>query len=548
MSFDMRKNVLMVRSMSHGQPFYNFYNAVGIEFTLAGYQLKEIYDCHYQGKLSGIRTYWGFSNKATSETFEFSSRGDLMWNVSLNNTCHTLLPFEMIIGHEGFNVVNGFMIEDHVRKLIRIHQRAVGRTLESYVWFEKMTEPQMREMLAALGLGPLRIERADRAELIKIHTEWLRKHDDEFKYTHDAIGLDHDQKIPADFYDDHGRRISRRMLAAHKTVEMMATELSNLIRIFDLNPNFNHKDPMWEFGLATIAERFIYAEDAKEALAAILENSQFVVNGVYALARDYDWRQVNEETEEYRQSLIRRLLQELRNEIEAEDSMFVVEDGIVMIKAVAVTAHNEQLLAEPDLEEDEEEDEEEVDEVEDTSEEQRAVLKALTALPDDSLRKLCTNHKLAPKHRIRKLTRTEMIELCCDSFGTELPDDMDDVDPEAEAEVEAKAESGKRPRKYPALVDDVNISYDTIRSILIRAKIPGTDHKGELHRGTKEARAIARKKILNSLKTAVDTGLLETLAAFTLEALACALTKMKDGDRYPRDSAYLKELIKHATR
>lgn len=467
MSFDMRQNVLMVRSLINGQPFYNFYNAMGLEFTLAGYQLKEIYDCHYEGAMRGIITYWGFSNKATRETFEFSSRGDLMWNVSLNNTCHTLLPFEMIIGHEGFNVVNGFMIEDHVRNLIKIHQKAVGRSVERSTWFEKMSDHHMRELLAALGHGPMRVENADKDELIKIHTEWQRKHDAEFKYTHDAIGLDHDQKIPADLYDDHGRRITRRMMANHKTVDMMAEELSNLIRIFKLNPNYDHKDPSWELGLVTIANCFIYAENAKEALDNILEDRQFVVNGVYALARDYDWIRVNEETEDYQQSLIRRLLQELRNDIEAEDSIFVLEDGVAYIKAVSATAQ-------------------------------------ACGVPDE------------------------------------------DVVDEEEDEDEDEAEAERESRKYPAVNSDMTIDYETIRKILNKAKVPASEYRGDLHSNKKDVVRTTRKKIIVSLRDAVHNELLGKLAKPQLETLARSLTKLKDGDRYPRDKEYLKELIKHA--
>lgn len=354
MSFDMRQNVLMVRSLIHGQPFYNFYNAEGLDFTLPGYQLKEIYDRHFEGRMSGVTTYWGFSNKSNCETFEFADNGDLMWSVSLNATCHTLLPLEMVIGHDGFNVINGFEISDHKRTVIKIHQKAVGRTVEKLTWFRDMSEYHMRELLCALGHGPMRIERADREELIKIHRDWQRKHDEDFKYTHNALGLEPDEKLPADLYDDHGRLLSRRHMASGKTIDMMSSELANIVRIFELDGDdvpgdFDFLNPDWHDGLRRIAQAFIYNVDAKERLARVLNDGQFVINGIYAMAKDMNWIHINDESIDYQQSVMRRLLQELKNDIENPKGPFALESGVVYLKAV-------QALAEADIVDEEEED------------------------------------------------------------------------------------------------------------------------------------------------------------------------------------------------
>lgn len=524
MSFDLRQNVLMVRSLVHGQPFYNFYNAEGLDFTLPGYQLKEIYDCHFEGRMSGVTTYWGFSNKPNCETFEFADNGDLIWAVSLNAVCHTLLPFEMIIGHEGFNVINGFEISRHKRTVMQIHQKAVGRSVEKLTWFRDMPEGHMRELLNALGHGPLRIERADREELIKIHRDWQRKHDEEFKYTHNACGIDPDDKLPADLYDDHGHRISRRMLAAHKTVEMMANEISTLIRIFDLDPKFNHSSPMWEFGLAVIAERFIYAENAKDVLADFIENTQFVVNGIYALARDYDWRQINEEPEEYRQSLIRRLLQELRNEIEAEDSMYVVEDGRVLLKAVSVTADTDVV--------------DEVEEDEDAAAEVRTFLEGLS---ESKLRHYAKLFKLASKIKLLKMDHAALVDLCADYCGSNWPEDLEEED-------EDEPEKERAPRKFPATRSADTYDYVRIRKVLVWLKLLTGSMSSRDADCSREDVELNRKKAVSVLRNAVKDGKLDTLKEIHLKSLAYALTKMKDGDRYPRDTDYLKELIKHALR
>lgn len=338
MSFDMRQNVLMVRTVISGQPFYSFYTAMGMDFSLSGYQLKEIYDCHYKGQLRGVTVYWGYSNKATTETFDFSSNGDLLWNVSLNQTCSTLLPIEMINGaEEGFNVINGIMIEDHVRQLIKIHQRAVGRAVSPIVFFDNMSEEHMRTMLLALGHGPLRVEEADREALIKLHTNWLRKHDAEFKYTHNRLGLEPDEKLPADLYDDHGLVLTNRHMAAHKSMEIMARELCNLVQAFDLENvkelgPIDKENPDWRDGLRRIAEAYIYDPNAKEAFEEIQQNTQFVINAIYAMAKDLTWQDINADDFEYNQSLLRRLMQELRNAVEQENGAFVLQNNKVCLR------------------------------------------------------------------------------------------------------------------------------------------------------------------------------------------------------------------------
>lgn len=461
MSFDMRQNVLMVRSLIHGQPFYNFYNAEGLDFTLPGYQLKEIYDRHFEGRMSGVTTYWGFSNKPNCETFEFADNGDLMWAVSLNAVCHTLLPFEMIIGHEGFNVINGFEISDHKRTVMKIHQKAVGRSVEKLTWFRDMSEGHMRELLCSLGHGPLRIAKADREELIKIHRDWQRKHDEDFKYTHNACGIDPDDKLPADLYGDHGKWLRQRHMAKGKTLEMMASELANLVRIFDLyigDDDFDHMNPDWDEGLRRVAQAYIYGPNAKERFDEVKYNPQFVVNGIYALAKDLNWIHVNEESQDYKESLIRRLMQELKNEVERPDGVFVVKDGMVLLKAVAA--------------------------------------------------------------------------------DTDVVDEVEEDEPEAD----------RTPRKFPASRSPDTYDYVRIRKVLVWLKLltgSMSSRDGDCSRIDVEKN---RKNAVSVLRNAVKDGKLDALKEIHLKSLAYALTKMKDGDRYPRDTDYLKELIKHALR
>lgn len=511
MSFDMRQNILMVRSLIHGQPFYNFYNAEGLDFTLPGYQLKEIYDCHFEGRMSGVTTYWGFSNKSNCESFEFAENGDLLWHVSLNATCHTLLPLEMVIGHEGFNVINGFEISDHKRTVMKIHQKAVGRTVENLTWFRDLSENHMRELLNALGHGPLRIQRADREELIKIHREWQRKHDEEYKYTHNACGIDHDDKLPADLYDDHGKWLRQRHMVKGKTLEMMASELANLVRIFELDDtgDFDHMNPDWDEGLRRVAQAYIYGPNAKARFDAVKYDPQFVVNGIYALAKDLNWIHVNEESQDYKESLIRRLMQELKNEVERPDGVFVVEDGIVMLKAVSVTADTDVV---------DEVEEEDID---------------LDTLDEASLRNLVIEHKLASPKGAKKMDANALRTLCEDFFG---------------AEEEYEAEADRVPRKFPASRSPDTYDYVRIRKVLVWLKlltVSMSSRDGDCSRADVEKN---RKKAVDVLRNAVKDGKLDTLKEIHLRSLAYALTKMKDGDRYPRDTDYLKELIKHALR
>lgn len=531
MSFDMRQNVLMVRSLIHGQPFYNFYNAEGLDFTLPGYQLKEIYDRHFEGRMSGVTTYWGFSNKSNCETFEFADNGDLMWSVSLNATCHTLLPLEMVIGHDGFNVINGFEISDHKRTVIKIHQKAVGRTVEKLTWFRDMSENHMRELLCALGHGPMRIERADREELIKIHLDWQRKHDEEYKYTHNACGVDPDDKLPADLYDDHGKWLRQRHMAKGKTIEMMASELANIVRIFELDDtdDFDYMNPDWDEGLRRVAQAFIYEPNAKERFDAVKYNGQFVVNGIYALAKDLNWLHINDETRDYQESLIRRLMQELKNEVERPGSVFVVEEGKVLLKAESAAATDTDVV-----------DEVEEDEDEDTSmsEEAAEVRTFLGGLSDTKLRHYAKLFKLASTTKLLRMDHAALVDLCADYCGSNWPEDLEEDEVEAERE----------PRKFPAVCDDANIAYEAIRKVLSYAKIPMSQYSGKLRSGVVSTRAAARKKVMSSLKDFARSDALNTLPQVHLETLACALTKMKDGDRYPRGAEYLKELIKHALR
>lgn len=446
MSFDLRQNLLMVPAEHNGQPMYNFYNAMGLEMSLMGLALKEIYDLQFESRFYPD-VIWGYTNEATKELLQFTGNGDLMLRAQINKSCNMFMPIrDLVCDEDQFKAINGIIIEDSVRQIIRIHLKATSRKLKDIVWFHDLPEEQMRDVLLSFGVGPLRVERADKEALVKLHEKWLRKHDEEHKYTHNACGIDPDEKLPADLYADHGKRLKQRHMALGKTVDMMASELSCLIRIFDMDTSdddFDHLNPSWLLGLVSVANTYIYGEGAESKLRVANNDPQFRVNMIYALAKDLNWQKINEETEDYQKSLVRRLIQELRNEIEQGGSELGVCDGSAYLNAKALT--------------------------------------------------------------------------------------------------EERQEKERRIKPFPALRSEDKIKYEVIRRFLCDKKLPA---KYRLI-----SKQFSDRELVPRLADVVADAKLDwlnTQSVEQLELVATALTRMREGDRYPRTKDYLKDVIRHA--
>ncbi len=338
---DIRKNLLMARVVRDGKIRYNFYTLLGLYAVVSAEMIGQIITKQYEGRI-WTDIIWGDTTRMTKTYVYFDQSGEILIDAQYGPMRHHYIPYaEAAKSDDKVPLIRALVIDEKMWATIRTHLRAVIDNWEHHiVWTNDLSDEDKRDFLKALGQGWMFVEEATDAEMAKRFEQYQRSHDEKFKYTHNAIGLEDDEKLPADLYDDHNYRISSRTLAKTKTIEMMATELSNLIRMFDLDPKFDHEQPMWEFGLATIANRLIYGEGAQNLLATLTQNNQFVVNFVYALAKDLNWSNINDEGQYYQKSLVNRLLQELRNEIEHEGSMYLLEDGVVYIKATAVAEAN----------------------------------------------------------------------------------------------------------------------------------------------------------------------------------------------------------------
>ncbi|QZE59553.1 hypothetical protein MPK66_gp309 [Erwinia phage pEa_SNUABM_2] len=540
MSFDLRQNLLLVRDATlTGKPLFYFYNAMGREMVLTGDVLREILDRQKDGTLC-TNTYWGFATDPTLEVWSFDDNNDLMLHHHIGKSCKTFLPYEMIASaHDGFKPINGMFIEDSLRRIIAIHLKATCREEQKITWFADMPEPEMRSMLLSFGLGPLRVSREDKEGLVKLHDQWLEDFDDKYKYTHNAIGLDDDEKIPADYRPERIRDIMKRMMHNTKTQEMMVQTLNDLLRQCRIRgdipmpgANFNLQQLICYY-----ATHLIYAPDADEKLRSLIDNPQFVVNFIYGWYPDYSWIAVNEETFDYQQSLVRAALISLKRHVENEIGTYKIVHGMVKF-ADGFDPHAKDKPEEVEEEEfDEDEDEDETDDQE------KEVIDYLRTKTEDELRKAALRNKMARPIKLKNMDMEDLLELCADYYGTSMPEDFD--------EEEKEQERVPGTRKFPALSNESNISYETIRSILSRARLYKARPvrvKNKDRNARKEAEAVERKNITSVLRDAINDGWLESLPANTLTALAYSLTRMKDNDRYPRDCAFLKELIKHAVK
>lgn len=484
MLFDIRQNLLMVRTEVEGARSlaikYLFVNISGVAYSVCGTIFKEIVERQFDDRLC-VNLSWGGSSLIEYRTVKFDGRGDLMIFQSVGPMSAAYIPYNSIdAGDSNWALINGLQISHTMDVQIQAHLRAVGMMPnDQYTRYEDLPDSILRIILKAFGCGWLRVDNADHNQLCGMWEDFRRKHDAEYKYTHNALGLEPDEKLPADLYDDHGHLLSRRHMVSGKTIDMMSSELANIVRIFELDGDdvpgdFDFLNPDWHEGLRRIAQAFIYNVDAKERLARVMNDGQFVINGIYAMAKDMNWIHINDESIDYQQSVMRRLLQELKNDIENPKGPFALESGVVYLKAV-------QALAEADIVEEEEVDE--VDEIEEHEEE-----------------------------------------------------------PEKERE----------PRIFPVVLrhDRINHSY-VHRALVKMGVIKKNKTRKQLDKDQKSTVAQQEAALLATLRTAVlntDQDVLAKLDGTTLYQLAACMTKMKDGDHYPRDAEYLKELIKHALR
>lgn len=512
MSFDLRQNLLLVRDAAlTGKPLFYFYNAMGREMVLTGDVLREIIERQKEGTLC-TNTYWGFASDPTLEVWSFDDNNDLMLHHHVGKSCKTFLPYEMLeSAHEGFKPINGLFIEDSLRRIIKIHLKATCREEQKITWFADLPESEMRSMLLSLGVGPMRVSREDKEGLVKLHDRWLEDFDDKYKYTHSAIGLDDNEKIPADYRPDRIRDITKRMMANGKTQDMMDQTLNDLLRQCRIRGDIPHPGRNFNRHQLTCyyATHLIFAHDAKEKMSELIDNPQFVVNFIYGWYPDYTWITINEETFEYQQSLVRAALISLQRHVQNEVGVYKIDHGMVKFADNFEPKTNEKPEDDGDLD--------------------------LDKLDRDGLLELVLQYKLASAKKATSLDISELRELCEDHFGY---DEVEEDEPEQERE----------PRKFPAVSDDRNISYEAIRKVLMKAKVPRATYAGDLYSNNRATVSKVRKSIISALTNAVEEGMLNKLPQISLEAIAYALTKMKDGDRYPRDAEYLKELIKHALR
>lgn len=545
MSFDLRQNLLLVRDAAlTGKPLFYFYNAMGREMALTGDVLREILERQKEGTLC-TNTYWGFATDPTLEVWSFDANNDLMLHHRVGKSCTTFLPYEMIANaHDGFKPINGLFIEDSLRTIIRIHLKATCREEQKITWFADLPEPEMRSMLLSFGLGPLRVSREDKEGLIKLHDRWLEDFDDKYKYTHNAIGVEADEKIPADYRPERIRDITKRMMHNTKTQNMMVQTLNDLLRQCRIRgdipmpgANFNLQQLICYY-----ATHLIFAHDADEKLRSLIDSPQFVVNFIYGWYPDYSWIAVNEEAFDYQQSLVRAALISLKRHVENEIGTYKIVHGMVKF-ADGFDPH-----APEKVEVEEEDFDEEEEEEAETDDQEKEVIDYLRTKSEDELRKVATRKKMARPNKLKSMDKEELIELCADYYGTEMPEDFD----EEEEEEEKEQERVRIARKFPVVLRYDRIDYDYVHRALVKMGIVKKNKtRKQMDKSQKQTVAQQHAALLVTLKEAVlDSGqdVLSKLDEITLYQLAACLTKLKEGDSYPRDAAYLKELIKHAVK
>ena len=537
MSFDLRQNLLLVRDASlTGKPLFYFYNAMGREMVLTGDVLREIIERQKDGTLC-TNTYWGYATDPTLEVWSFDDNNDLILHHRVGKSCNTYLPYEMIASSDpAFKPINGLYIEDNLRRIINIHLKATLREAQKITWFADLPEPEMRSMLLSFGLGPLRIERENKEGLIKLHDRWLEDFDDKHKYTHNAIGLDAAEKIPADYRPERIRDIMDRMMHNTKTQEMMVQTLNDLLRQCRIRGDIPM--PGSNFNLHQLvcyyATHLIYAHDAAEKLRSLIDNTQFVVNFIYGMYPDYSWIMVNEETFDYQQSLVRAALISLKRHVENEVGTYKIVHGMVKF-ADNFDPHTTA------LDDDEEDFDEEADE-EETDDQEKEVIDYLRTKSEDELRKVATRNKMARTNKLKTMNKEELVVLCSDYYGTEMPEDFD------EEEVEEKEQERVRePRKFPVVLHHTRYDYDIIHRTLVQIGVI----KKNARKPKEMTVAQHNASLLATFRAVVldpEAKALDSLSKATLLTLAINMTKLKDGDNFSREDEFLKELIKHAVK
>lgn len=524
MSFDLRQNLLLVRDTSlTGKPLFYFYNAMGREMVLTGDVLREIVERQKDGTLC-TNTYWGYAADPTLEVWSFDDSNDLILHHHVGKSCSTYLPYEMIASSDpAFKSINGLYIEDNLRWIINIHLKATCREKQKITWFADLPELEMRSMLLSFGLGPLRVEREDKEGLIKLHDRWLEDFDDKYKYTHNRIGLDINEKIPADYRPGRIRDITKRMMHQTKTQEMMDQTLNDLLRQCRIRGDIPHPGRNFNRYQLTCyyATHLIFAQDAKERLAELIDSPQFIVNFIYGWYPDYTWITINEEKFEYQQSLVRAALISLQSHVQNEIGVYKIDHGMVKF------ADNFEPYAD-----EEPEDDGLVDDGEDDID--------LDLLDREALIALCLEHRLTTAKKATALDTEELREICEEHFGG------DDVEEELEQE------RVHVPRKFPVVLHPNRIGHDVVVRCLRQMKIiksmSALNKQFEKDEATVAQRNETYRTMLKNVVLGTEQDALSKLSDSSLCALAMSLTKLKDGDGYPRDNAYLKELIKHAVK
>ncbi|QYW03615.1 hypothetical protein pEaSNUABM14_00315 [Erwinia phage pEa_SNUABM_14] len=350
MIFDLRKSLAMVRTVIDDQVIYNFYNMIGRDMQLPGTTLKEIIDVQRKGELC-TNIMWG-TQKMEYRTLRFDERGDLLLDVTVGPHCYARLSYDQIehYGRKEFKAINCIEIDSYLARDIRAHLRAVGQTEPKLEWYDNVSDDELKDALLSVGhMGPLAYEGKSRNQLEDMFEKFQRKHDAEYKYTHAHIGLDPDEKLPADLYEDEARSITRRSFAPQKTVDMMITEISNVMRMFDIwdsaPTSETHEWSMQEAYMAFYNSLVIDSDGSR--LRELKDNPQFAINFIYGMAADLNWIHINEMTEDYRGSVVNRILQEIAVEISTSDDYCTTEHGIALIKKEEETEEEEEDASEP---------------------------------------------------------------------------------------------------------------------------------------------------------------------------------------------------------
>lgn len=430
MIFDLRKSLSMVRVEQDGKVHYNFYNLLGREMQLSGIIFKEIVDKQLKGELS-TSIMWGTQKLETYRTLRFDDHGDLLLDVTVGPHCYARIPYSQIKQYSNpiFKVINSIEINHHFARDIKTHLRAIGHEVPEFLWFDKLTVEEYRDALHSFSeWGPKMYEDKTREQLDDLHEKFRRKHDEHYKYTHDSIGLAHDEQLPADLYEDTVRSIKKRSFAPQKTIDMMRSEIANVMRIFEIGSIAESETQVRTMEEAYCAfYNHLVVNDDGSRIKQLKTNPQFVINFIYGMAADLNWIQVNAMTEDYRDSLVNRLMQEIAYEISHSDLYVITEQGVELAKVESTETKDGKI--------------------------------DLDALDEEKLRALVIELKLCSQRKANVLDEDDLRDLCYDHFGYDHL-----FSPETD---EKKKEKG-RPKVRS--VDEVN--YGVLHDIEKKYKMP----------------------------------------------------------------------------